>query len=570
MESLESSYTESGPIENVIQGDLWREVIKPKFAGKTVLPLGFNFDDYETAWELGTHTGVYKLGAGYLQILSLPPTFRSALENIFLVLLIHSGDRVLGNQKVFRKVIEEFKFLEKVGIPVKTSEGVTQVYFALELVFGDNLGANGILGFVESFRANFYCTICHVEYSAARTLTRAIAAKMRNIENYESDLSKNDESKTGVKERCVFNEVESFHCARNFHLDLMHDQDEGTVKYVMYGIIKYLFDKKRFDIDQLNELIQGFYYGAEEKNRLPSITYDDLCKSKRLRISASEARCLVRYFGLMAGHLVKEEDREVWDLYLKARSVMDFVTAPVVFAEDLSRLRDLIEEHHTLFQRIFETHLRPKFHLMLHEPDVMKLLGPLEFLSCYRTESKHTEGKEIARRSNNRVNLPFTIAKRHQLKLAFRLLCRRGFNVRFKFSKLRYQHVEKLPNFAKFRTAIPPEKIAEWSTAKWVEINGTKYCLEYVVLVSLSSDQVPLFGQIRVILISEQKAHFVLELLDVIQFDEHFYAYETRLSDKWLFVESSTLLSHLPTNIRLLANGKSYVPFRFSVKTLRK
>ena len=52
MESLESSYTESGPIENVIQGDLWREVIKPKFAGKTVLPLGFNFDDYETAGNL--------------------------------------------------------------------------------------------------------------------------------------------------------------------------------------------------------------------------------------------------------------------------------------------------------------------------------------------------------------------------------------------------------------------------------------------------------------------------------------------------------------------------------------
>lgn len=67
---------------NIIQGQLWREKIAPKFVNKTILPLILYFDDYETNKELGTHTGVHKLGATYCKIACLPPQFNSLLENI--------------------------------------------------------------------------------------------------------------------------------------------------------------------------------------------------------------------------------------------------------------------------------------------------------------------------------------------------------------------------------------------------------------------------------------------------------------------------------------------------------
>jgi len=134
---------------------------------------------------------------------------------------------------------------------------------------------------------------------------------MRTVESYERDLLRKNPELTGIKGPCIFNELKSFHLAENTYLDIMHDTDEGCWKYLMYNVIKYLYDQGRFSVNYLNEIIQKFFYGCEGENRLSSMSKDDLCKAKRLRLSASETRCLVRYFGLMVGHLIQDEDKEV-------------------------------------------------------------------------------------------------------------------------------------------------------------------------------------------------------------------------------------------------------------------
>lgn len=35
-----------------------------------------------------------------------------------------------------------------------------QIYLSLALLLGDNLGLNQMLGFVQSFRANYFCRFC--------------------------------------------------------------------------------------------------------------------------------------------------------------------------------------------------------------------------------------------------------------------------------------------------------------------------------------------------------------------------------------------------------------------------
>ena len=50
MRDLES---ESEIMENVVQGTLWRDEIKPKFGDKSVLPLTMSFDEFETNKDLG-------------------------------------------------------------------------------------------------------------------------------------------------------------------------------------------------------------------------------------------------------------------------------------------------------------------------------------------------------------------------------------------------------------------------------------------------------------------------------------------------------------------------------------
>ncbi|KAJ1530167.1 hypothetical protein ONE63_005098 [Megalurothrips usitatus] len=282
---LESAVSPDGPIENLVQGDLWMNVIKPKFAGKCALPLNLSFDDYECNKELGTHCGVHKMG-------------------------------------------------------------------------------------------------------------------VRTVESYEEDLIVSNSSLTGRKERCVFNELESYHVSVNTHLDLMHDLDEGVWDYLMYKIVYHLYKKQRFSLDVVNEHIQCFYYGPNEyKNKLPYISYDDLNKYKRLKFNASEMRCFVRYFGLMFGHLVKDEDGEVWNLHLMARCILDIVYAPAVYRTDMPVLRQLIKDLLSGYVTLFKVHLQPKFHFPTHYPDLLPSIGCLEAVSCYRMEHKHKEGKDVANRS---------------------------------------------------------------------------------------------------------------------------------------------------------------------------
>lgn len=65
-----------------------------------------------------------------------------------------------------------------------------------------------------------------------------------------------------------------------------------------------------------------------------------------------------------------------------------------------------------------DKNLTPKMHINIHYPNIIPEIGPLEPLSCIRMEAKHREGKQIAHSSANRINLPYSIAKRHQQNFA--------------------------------------------------------------------------------------------------------------------------------------------------------
>lgn len=57
-------------------------------------------------------------------------------------------------------------------------------------------------------------------------------------------------------------------------------------------------------------------------------------------------------------------------------------------------------------------------HINIHYPNIIPEIDPLEPLSCIRMEAKHREGKQIAHLSASRINLPYSIAKRHQQNFA--------------------------------------------------------------------------------------------------------------------------------------------------------
>lgn len=127
------------------------------------------------------------------------------------------------------------------------------------------MGLNSILDFVEGFSANHYCRLCRSTKSELQSTKVESSETLRDQLNYDTDTNFNNCSVTGVNERCIFNEVPSYHATQNCICDFMHGIIEGVARYDMAFIIKNLIDLKITSLEVLNSRIELFNKGVTEK-----------------------------------------------------------------------------------------------------------------------------------------------------------------------------------------------------------------------------------------------------------------------------------------------------------------
>jgi hypothetical protein len=240
----------SGEINDFKDGELWRNhPVRLKHANSKqslVIPVFDYFDDLEVSNPLGSHAVIHKIGAKYTVIKGLQPYHNSKLENILLNTLICSSDRTsLSNSEVFDAYLTEMQDLETNGFDLHINDVCYKVFVVVVQVSGDNLGLNGVLGYVESFTANFPCRLCKVHRENFNTHISECAELMRTRENYASDRLLGNPSKTGIKEECCYNRLQTFHVVDNVYCDIMHDLFEGVCRYVLQKLLHYfIFEKK--------------------------------------------------------------------------------------------------------------------------------------------------------------------------------------------------------------------------------------------------------------------------------------------------------------------------------------
>ncbi|XP_050058270.1 uncharacterized protein LOC126550517 [Aphis gossypii] len=385
---------------NFIQGSVWKEKQK-KHDSQCVLPIFLFFDDYEIGNPLGSHSGVHKLGAVYISIPCLPPHIQSTLKTIFLALLFHSTDRQ--------------KFGEQ-GIDIESNGELTNIKFELGLILGDNLGIHSITGFVESFSANYPCRMCKVHKDIMRKQCYVDETLIRQVDDYNFDLIENNVSSSGVSGICVWNDVRGFKIFDHVGVDMMHDLLEGVMKYDLSFLISYyVLELKLFSLEVLNNRIISFDYGPDKGSKPSVLNMDHICKNT-IRLSASEMMSLVRYFGLLIGDFVPQNE-PVWHLYLSLRKILDILTSTSFQKECSKLLQTLVAEHNELYLILSKNNLKPKYHYLLHYHTMMLKFGPLINLWSMRFEAKHRISKIAANTSSNRRNICKTLAIKHQLQL---------------------------------------------------------------------------------------------------------------------------------------------------------
>lgn len=527
VENIKKMKMSSSNICDFFQSPLWLHILN-FYPNKMVLPVFLFYDDFEINNPLGSHSGIHKLGGTYVSIPALPIQYQSHLENIFFSILCHSCDRNLfGNRAIFNILLQELAYLENEGITVVVGGKKHQLYFVLALIVGDNLAVNGILGFTESFKANYFCRLCKASKEQCQNLCTSVSDFQRIKENYDRDVIASNVSNTGIKEPCMWNDLSSFNVTENLTVDIMHDLYEGICRYELGAILyAFIINEKFFSLQLLNERIKFCKYVVNETNR-PTLIKMEQIRKKYIIMSSSEMKCLIRYLGLIIGNKVPHNNA-FWELFLLLKKIISLSSSQVTNPSTCTLLKSVIEEHHNLYLELFNESFKPKHHLITHYPEVMLNIGPLRGISAIRFEAKHRHFKRIAAATSSRVNITLTIAKKNQLQLSERLLSRRGF-----------------PETIIFGPVIDVDCFM------WVKVNGIKYIVKKTVLLTNVDEPLPQFSRFETIERDENnELLFSLKIMENIGYYFHVDAFEIKESTnaEKIKVRFSQLLNIFPAS----------------------
>ncbi|XP_034934881.1 uncharacterized protein [Chelonus insularis] len=539
---------------SLFQGKIW-ENISNSYGKKVVIPLYLYYDDFEISNTLSSAAGIYKIGAFYFSIASMPPEYSSSIDSVFLAEFIHTMDlKEFGNEKCCRAIVDELKFLAEEGIWVDVNGINKQIFFVLIGVLGDNLGMNGILGFSESFIAEYFCRCCRSTNNECSKQLVENKGSLRNIHNYEDDTRS---LSTGVKEKCIFNVIPHYHCTINITWDLMHDLYLGICRYDMAKIIDHCIKKNYFSLEHLNNRLKYFDYSEIDRGKKISFISAHHIHKGNIIITASEMSALISYFGIIVVDLVPVDD-DAWELYNTLYEIIDIVTSSSISEYQVIHLEQLIRNHNELFINLFGP-LVPKSHFLTHYPSCIKNMGPIKNLSGSKFESFHQLSKKNAHVVNSRINITYTLALKMQLQVCYRILSQKGLE-----PKIEYGQVLEISD--NYESTFSSHIGAEACTVSWVKINGTIYKPDFGIYVKNDDFNDPMFGIIISIIMSKDCTIFlVYKECYTIGFNNHQKGYEIvtpniHVKTKLFNINNNFYVR--PVKIHVTANGKKIISRR--------
>ena len=293
-------------------------------------------DAYETTNPLGSHTSTHKLEGLYCIIGNLPSEYASKTNTIFLLGLWYAQDAKnpkYGYDVLLKPLMSELKQLESdEGMFIKLQNNKTMnVHGLLNFFSADNLGANSLFGFQESFNANRFCRYCLAEKVDVQEKFYENQFIRRNRESYDlhvnavlANNSQPNVNDAGIKKACCLNNLKWFHCTEQNIVDCMHDLLEGIVPLEISLVLQKLIENDILTLSDVNECISNYNFSNSDKNsKPPKLTLPNL------RLTSTEAWCLLRNLPLVIGSLVPREN-DFWKLLILLLDITSIIFAPAI------------------------------------------------------------------------------------------------------------------------------------------------------------------------------------------------------------------------------------------------
>ena len=566
------SYTSNEKLHDIIY-----DITSSGYNSPINVPLLFYIDEFEPCNPIGSRKKIHKLSGVYYTLACLPPRLRSSLKCIFLYCLAYYRHVVnYGYEAIFKDVIRELKELHNETLRVVTANGRDLCYrVQLKIFSADNLSAHDLCGFQKHFssgKISRYCLVDHRNLKANFDFTRC---PLRTDDEYDMQISTLDTAvpaaEHGIRGRCVFSELTYVKPLKLCPPDVMHDFLEGVVPIVVCVALSSLMGKLKLSIDDINEAIQSFQYGKSDKtNKYGPIISKAHLKKLSIPGTASEKFCLIRMLPLMLSlqfpRQINKKLQGIKLLYL-CLEISDIIMAPVINREWLAELHDLIIKHHTLISRLNPKSIKPKFHYLIHYPQLIAVYGPPRHYFTMRFESLHQYFKRLTSKTRNFINLTHTLSTRFQNLKAHYL----GQAQFFTTAKNMSGSSKVLSSLGTAVVSLFRERFEDCGDEKvyvthTVTIKEVNYTQGYVFVSKLLNGDVetPQFLKINTIICRDALWYAVGESLTAVGFSQILHAYEVSGSTSLDLLELGMEVDHTALSVYKVQE-KNYVPLKYGV-----
>jgi len=373
------------------------------------------------------------VGVFYFIVKNLPNIVNSCYSNVHLISLCYAPDlKTYGHEAVVSKFLSEMKQLSVNGFTGNfPGLGSQKTYISLLQVTCDNLALRGLLGYIESFSADYFCSICYAKQAEIQCKFYENEYELRSVSKHSEDVAQiaSNQALThshGIKSDCILHQIPGFHATQNFSLDIMHIVLEGIISVELSCVLYHLCRTYRgLSMSGISTHIRTLWsvINVDKCNKPPDL--NPLEKPGRLypSMKAVQSWALLRYLPLAIGDLVVSSDPH-WQFLLHLSELVDIVFCPVFTSGMIDYLWELIADHLAMFCQLYGgsengVRLKPKHHLLVHLPTVIQKSGPLAGMNCLRYELKNSFFKRRAHIMCNFTNVCHTLAYRHQQYILF-------------------------------------------------------------------------------------------------------------------------------------------------------
>ena len=244
-----------------------------------------------------------------------------------------------------------------------------------------------------------------------------------DVTDEEPDPEVSSNNKTfGLRKRCPFNKLESFHAVYSFPPDLLHDLHEGVIAQDLCGVIKILSLKGWFTIQEYNQALQRHKFKSYEMNDKPQLISSN--KAMKLPGKAVSIWLHLRCFGMLIQTFVQDYDDEALALAVELSEISDRLHAAEFREWEIEVLEEKIVQYLDLRKQVYDAYPnllgtpKCKHHYLVHYPEAIRKFGPPLSFWTGRFEAKHRVAKSTAESAKNFKNISATLSTSQQMRMA--------------------------------------------------------------------------------------------------------------------------------------------------------